>query len=78
MTNFRINPEGIGKLFLYIILGTIILMILPHALRLLSWFLAFLQQPPELPTDTDFVRLGVWTVVAGLLIGIAIRLARKI
>ena len=78
MNELRPRPEGVMRLFGYILLAAVVLMILPYALRGLASALKILDAPPPAPVDNDFIRLLVWAVVAGLLIGIAIRLARKI
>ncbi len=57
MDNLRIRPDGITKLLLYIILGTMVLMVLPHLLRLIVWVLKVLSTPPELPVEPQLLRL---------------------
>lgn len=70
--------DGVAKLFRYIIVGSVTIMILPHVLQFLISTLNVLHEPLPLPVSSNYVRLFVWAVVAGLLIGIAIRLARRV
>ena len=73
-----LDPQGVGRLFLYLIVGTFVLMALPYALRAWHWVLQAFENPPELPVESKFVVLFVLGVPVALLIGMFINFARRI
>jgi len=79
----RISEKGAGpdhalRVLWLILLAVAVLILLPHGVRGLVWVTQVFQEPPPAPIDSHFLRLFVWTAAAGLVVGIAIRLARKI
>lgn len=74
----RISPKGILKLLLFLLALPAILMVASVFYPSFWSLLESVREPGEPPFDQLFLRRFVWVVVVGLLIGIAIRLARKV
>lgn len=76
----KLDPHGIARFFVFIILGAVVLLVLPVGLRAIVGLLQMFEKPPDLPDGlgSEQVRLVVWALVVALVVAAAIRLIRRI
>ena len=78
MEPLKINPRGLWSLLGALAVLTLAVIAWPKVLRLWVWLLDARYRLPSESFDLDWCRLAAWAVILGLLIGAAIRYARRI